>query len=90
MININNKKSDLKNSKICDYELFIKRFLTPRLKLEILDTDLIENGSEFHISTMRLKKTKLESVCAGIILLESKSIFLSQRVPSKIRVKLYS
>ena len=68
----------------------MKKFVTPRLKLEILDTDLIENGSEFHILTMRLKKTKLESVCTGIILLESKSIFLSHRVPRKIRVKLYS
>ena len=38
----------------------MKKFLTPRLKLEILDTDLNENGSEFHILTMRLKKLNLK------------------------------
>ena len=32
----------------------------PHLKLEILDTDLIGNRSELHISTKQLKKPNLK------------------------------
>ena len=41
------------------YSVGVKKFITPRLKLEMLETDITYNGSEFYMSTIRLKKLNL-------------------------------
>ena len=73
---------------MCNYEfsirsvqlVFIKKFLMPRLKLEILlvDADLTEYGSEFHMSTIQLKRLNLKVSTVYVI---KKQLYHTNTVP---------